>query len=66
MDKWCIELAYSIGFTVSGIEANSKEEAIEKAKNMVNDAVVISDVGVDEGDFEFQQVTYVTTENNEK
>lgn len=33
---------------------------------MVNDAVVISDVGVDEGDFEFQQVTYVTTENNEK
>ena len=29
MKRWDVELSYGIGFTVSGIEARTKEQAIE-------------------------------------
>ena len=63
MGKWSIEMAYGIGFTVTGIEADTKEKAIEVAKTYVEDEVSIistaCDVYVDAGDLEFKDVTFV-------
>lgn len=41
MSKWSVELSYGIGFTVSDIEAETREEAIEKAKHLVEDGTTI-------------------------
>lgn len=59
MGKWEIEMAYGIGFSAE-VEANNREDAIEKAKNLIEDGVTILpfDNSVDAGDLEFETVTY--------
>lgn len=58
--KWNVELCCGIGFTVSNIEAATRDEAIEKAKNLVLDGTnIMTDVNVDAGDLEYDQCTYV-------
>lgn len=65
MNKWSVELSYGIGFTVSGIKAETKEEAIEKAKHLVEDGTTILpfDNSVDESGLEFDMVSYVQADN---
>lgn len=59
--KYSVEMSYGLGVTVENIEANSREEAVEKAKKMVDEEVSIIDgMNIDIGDLEFDQVTYVS------
>lgn len=62
MDKWCVEMAYGIGFTVSQIEARSKEEAVMKAKELIDNTNILTDIFVDESGLEFEQLTYAGKE----
>ena len=59
--KWDIELSYGIGFTVTGVPAATKEEAIHKARNLIENGTTILpfDGSVDDRGLEFEQVTYV-------
>ncbi len=64
MSKWNIELSYNMGFTVSGIEAETQEEAIDKAKYLVESIEIIScESAVEERGFEFDTVSYVQKED---
>ena len=65
MNKWSVELSYGIGFTVSNILAETQEEAIEKAKRLVEDGTTILpfDNSVDESGLEFNMVSYVQADN---
>lgn len=65
MNKWSVELSYGIGFTVSDIQAETREEAIEKAKHLVEDGatILLSDNSVDESGIEFDSVSYVQMDN---
>lgn len=56
--KWDVELAYGIGFTVTDIEANTREEAITKAKAIVGETTIMEGPQVIAGDLEFDQCTY--------
>lgn len=59
MKNWNIELAYGIGFTVIGIEADTKEEAIAKAREMVEEhTTILTRAHVDEGDLEYNACTF--------
>jgi hypothetical protein len=59
--KYDIDLAYGIGFTVSGIDANSHEEAIKKARNIIaKDITILNGRDVDAGDLEFEGVNYIS------
>lgn len=59
MKKWDVELSYGIGFSVTGISAETREEAIKKARSLVEDeTMIISTRTVDEGDLEFESVSY--------
>lgn len=57
--KWDVELSYGIGFTVTGVEAQSEENAIRKAKALVEDTDINTGIQVDAGCLEFDQYTYV-------
>lgn len=58
MGRWCVEMAYGIGFTVD-IRAKNREEAIEKAKLLVQGTTILPfDNSVEERGLEFQGVTY--------
>lgn len=62
MKKWDVEMSYIAGFSISGIEADSREEAIEEAKRVINEEVTISDISmntVECGGLEFEQVNFV-------
>lgn len=65
MNKWSVELSYRIGFTVSDVEAETQEEAIEKAKHIVEDGTTILpfDNSVDERGLEFDMISYVQANN---
>lgn len=65
MSKWSVELSYGIGFTVSDIEAETREEAIEKAKHLVEDGTTILpfDNSVNENGLEFDMVSYAQVDN---
>ncbi len=65
MNKWSVELSYGIGFTVSNIQAETQEEAIEKAKHLVeNGTTILSfDNSVDESGLEFDTVSYVQVDS---
>lgn len=65
MNKWSVELSYGIGFTVSNIQAETREEAIEKAKDLVEKGTTILpfDNSVDESGLEFDSVSYVKMDN---
>lgn len=54
--KWDVELSYGIGFT--GVEAQSKEDAVRKAKALVEDTDINTGIQVDAGCLEFDQCTY--------
>lgn len=56
--KWDVELSYGIGFTVTGVEAQSKEDAVRKAKALVEDTDINTGIQVDAGCLEFDQCTY--------
>lgn len=58
MKKWDVELSYGIGFTVSGIYAETKEQAVKKAKRRVEkDVSVLTSGSIDEGGLEFEMAT---------
>ncbi len=60
--KYDVELCCGIGFTVTGVEADTQEEAITKAKDMVlNDTNIMTGPQVDAGDLEYDQCTYIQT-----
>lgn len=62
MKKWDVEMSYGIGFTISGIEAETREEAIEAAQRAINEDVNVSDISehcIECGGFEFEQVNFV-------
>lgn len=61
MKKWDIEMSYGIGFSVSEIIAETKNEAIQKARHLVEGGTTILpfDGSVDGRGLEFEQVTYI-------
>lgn len=60
MAKWDVELCCGIGFTVTGVDGNTREEAIENAKKLVLDnTTLLTDSKVDPGDLEFEQCTFI-------
>lgn len=64
MNNWNVELAYGISFTVTGVNANTKEEAIAKAREMVEDhATILTHAHVDEGDLEYNACTFCQQSN---
>ena len=64
MKKWDVELSYGIGVTVSGIQAETKEQAIKKAKRQVEkDVSVLTFGSIDEGGLEFNAVTYAKSKD---
>lgn len=64
MKNWNVELAYGIGFTVTGIEADTKEEAIKKARERVEDhTTILTHAHVDEGDLEYDACTFCQKSN---
>lgn len=65
MNKWSVELSYGIGFTVSDVRAKTREEAIQKAKNLVEHGttILISESCVDERGLEFDSVSYTQIDN---
>lgn len=56
--KWDVELSYGIGFTVTDIEAGTREEAITKAKAVVEEITIVEGPQVSTGSLEFDQCTY--------
>lgn len=59
MAKWNVDLVYGIPFTVNGIEADSRNEAIEKAKKAVEDNTeIMTGHMVDAGCLEYDQCSY--------
>ncbi|HLO11089.1 MAG TPA: hypothetical protein VK190_02410 [Pseudoneobacillus sp.] len=61
--KYTVEMSYGIGFTVTDIEANSQDEAIEKAKEIVEEEITVVDGrNVDSSDLEFEDVNFVIGE----
>lgn len=61
MKKWDIEMTYGIGFSVCGVVAETQDEAIQKARHLVEQGTTVLpfDNSVDERDLEFEQVTYI-------
>lgn len=60
MKNWNVELSYGIGFTVSGVKANTKEQAIEKAKHLVEAGTdIITRATVEGSGLEFDQCSFV-------
>lgn len=58
--KWNVELCCGIGFTVTGIDADTEEQAIESAKSLVLDGTtILTGIHVSEGDLEYDQCTYI-------
>jgi hypothetical protein len=53
-----VEMSYGIGFTVKVKGATSKFEAIERAKQMVSEVMVLETGNVDAGSLEFEDVNY--------
>lgn len=61
MKKWSVEMSYGVGFTVTGIEAETKNQAIETAKEIIEDDVsIVCGSHIDCSDLEFEQTTFVT------
>lgn len=56
MKSYDIQMSYGIGFTVEGIKADTQEEAVNKARKMVDEGTVILpyDISVDVGNLEFE------------
>lgn len=60
MKKYNVELVYGIGFTINDIVAETKEQAIEKAKQIVeNETTVMGPHGVNEGNLEYDQCSFI-------
>ena len=51
-----VEMSYSIGFKVKVKGATSRFEAIERAKTMVKEVMVLETGNVDAGSFEFEEL----------
>ena len=63
MAKWDVELSYGIGFTVQGVDAGTREEAIKKAKRLVEDYTdITTGRQVDASCLEFESVTHTQME----
>lgn len=59
MSKYDVEMVYGVGVSLK-VDADTEEDAIKKAKQIVEDEVsVIDGIDVDTGDMEFEQVTYI-------
>lgn len=59
MKKWTIEMCYGLNVSVEGIEAETYEEAVAKAQEMVEkDKTEYADIS----DLEFEAVTYFEDE----
>lgn len=57
--KYDVELSYAIGFTVTGVEAESREDAIRKAKALAEETNITTGIQVDAGCLEFDQCSYI-------
>lgn len=65
MAKWSVELCCGIGFTVSGVEADTRTEAIEKAKQMVLDGTtILTGKQVEENGLEYDRTAYIQMEGD--
>ncbi len=64
MNNWSVEMLYTAGITVANIQAETRDEAIEKAKKIVEcETRILSIPTVDVRNLEFDQVTYVQQES---
>lgn len=61
MEKWDVEMAYGINFSVQ-VGASSQEEAIEVARALVEKGTTVLslDNAVDESGLIFQEVTFIS------
>lgn len=57
MKKWTVEMCYGLNVSVEGVEAETREEAEEKAKRMVD---ANPSEYADVNDLEFEMTTYVS------
>lgn len=58
MGKWTVEMSYRVGVSIENIEARTQQEAIKKAKEMVDDEPHWYMENV-----EFEQVNFVEEED---
>jgi hypothetical protein len=58
MNSYDVEMCYGFNASLS-VEANSREEAIEKAKQVVKNQVTIDEGLINCTDLEFEQITYI-------
>ena len=59
MKKWSIDMCYGLNVSVEGVEAETYEEAITKAREMVEDD---KEEYADMSDLEFEAVIYIKEE----
>lgn len=57
--KYDVELSYGIGFTITGVEAESQDEAIKKAKALVEQTDISTGPQVDAGCLEYDQCSFI-------
>lgn len=56
MARWNVELSYGIGFSIDGVDAVTKSEAIRKARDLITDeTTVMTPVGVSGGDLDWEE-----------
>lgn len=60
MTKWDVELVFNAPFTVTGVEAETEEEALETAKKCVIQGTdMTTDRLVEAGHLEFDMCSYI-------
>lgn len=57
--SWCVEMCYGVGFTIYNIEADTRHDAIEKAKEKVKKETSILEHGYNNSGLIFEEVTYI-------
>ena len=64
MRKYNIEMCYSVGFSLCGVEAENEMEAIRKAQKLIEKGttLITEDSSIDSRDLEFEQVTFIQEE----
>lgn len=56
MKKWTVEMCYAVGVTVDDIEAETQEEAVNKAKELMEEC---PEEFVDVDELQFESVNFV-------
>ena len=60
MKKWTVEMCYAVGVSIEGVEAETQEEAIERAKEFMEEDP-LEFVDVDE--LKFKSLNFVCEED---